>query len=138
VPATIVATTTVKDLESRAGYADTASGRKLPIRDLIHLAGQSQHYLAVFDDHTEEVLYFGRARRCASTAQRLALFARDKGCTRPGCTRPALDCQAHHAQQDWRDGGLTDTTDMALACQPDNHLIENTDWTTRRRNGRTE
>ncbi|MCZ8381165.1 DUF222 domain-containing protein [Mycobacterium sp. CPCC 205372] len=138
VPATIVATTTVTDLESRAGYADTASGRKLPIRDLIRLAGQSQHYLAVFDDHTEEVLYFGRARRCASTAQRLALFARDKGCTRPGCTRPAFDCQVHHAQQDWREGGLTNTTDMALACAPDNHLIENTDWTTRRRNGRTE
>jgi hypothetical protein len=92
----------------------------------------------VFDDHTEEVLYFGRARRCASTAQRLALFVRDRGCTRPGCTRPAFDCQVHHAQQDWRDGGLTNTTDMALACARDNHLIENTDWTTRRRNGRTE
>ena len=80
----------------------------------------------------------GRAKRCASTAQRLALFARDKGCTRPGCTRPALDCQVHHAQQDWCEGGLTDTTDMALACQPDHHLIENTDWTTQRTAGRTE
>ena len=35
----------------------------------------------MFDDHTEEILYFGRAKRCATTAQRLALFARDKGCT---------------------------------------------------------
>ncbi|MEV3901876.1 DUF222 domain-containing protein [Mycobacterium sp. NPDC050551] len=138
LPATIVATTTVKDLESGAGYADTAGGTRLPIRDLIRLAGRSRHYLAVFDDHTEEVLHLGRARRCASTAQRLALFARDKGCTRPGCTRNAFDCQVHHAGQDWKRGGLTNTTDMTLACPSDNNLIEQTQWTTRRKAGRTE
>ncbi|MGA5465970.1 DUF222 domain-containing protein [Mycobacterium sp. NPDC050041] len=138
LPATIVATTTVGDLESGAGYAHTAGGTKLPVRDLIRLAGRSRHYLAVFDDHTEEILYLGRARRCATTAQRLALFARDRGCTRPGCTAPAYQTQAHHAARDWADGGHTDIDELALACQPDNNLIEQTQWSTRRRNGRTE
>ncbi|MEV3902492.1 DUF222 domain-containing protein [Mycobacterium sp. NPDC050551] len=138
LPATIVATTTVADLESGAGYAHTAGGTKLPVRDLIRLAGRSRHYLAVFDDHTEEILYLGRARRCATTAQRLALFARDRGCTRPGCTAPAYRTQVHHAARDWADGGRTDIDELALACQPDNILIEQTQWTTRRRNGRTE
>ncbi|MCZ8377757.1 DUF222 domain-containing protein [Mycobacterium sp. CPCC 205372] len=138
LPATIVATTTVGDLEAGTGYADTAGGTRLPIRDLIRMAGQSRHYLAVFDDHTEEILYFGRARRCATTAQRLALFARDKGCTRPGCTAPAYQTHVHHAQRDWSEGGRTDIDELALACQPDNNLIEQTEWTTRRRNGRTE
>ncbi len=138
LPATIVATTTIGDLQAGTGYAHTAGGTRLPIRDLIRMAGQSRHYLAVFDDHTEEILYLGRARRCATTAQRLALFARDRGCTRPGCTAPAYQTQVHHAQRDWADGGQTDIDELALACQPDNNLIEQTEWTTRRRDGRTE
>jgi hypothetical protein len=137
VPATIVATTTVAELERATGWAHTASGTRLPIRDLIRMAGQARHYLAVFDNHHREVLYLGRARRCASVAQRLALFARDKGCTRPGCTKPFLDCEAHHAHQDFAKGGRTNINELTLACSPDNQLIENTDWITQRRNGYT-
>jgi hypothetical protein len=71
-------------------------------------------------------------------AQRLALFARDRGCTRPGCTAPFLRTEAHHAQKDFARGGRTNINELALACSPDNQLIEKTDWTTRRRNGHTE
>jgi hypothetical protein len=138
VPATIVVTTTLEELESGAGYADTGGGTRLPMRDIIRLAARSRHYLAVFDDHTEEVLYLGRAKRCATTAQRLALFARDKGCTRPGCTAPPYQCQVHHAEQDWSEGGRTDIDALTLACRRDNAMIEETEWTTRRANGRTE
>ncbi|MCK0177317.1 HNH endonuclease signature motif containing protein, partial [Mycolicibacterium sp. F2034L] len=138
LPATIVATTTLGELESAAGYAATAGGTRLPIRDLIRMAGQARHYLAVFDDHHREVLYLGRAKRCATTAQRLALFARDIGCTRPGCTKPAYDCQAHHGDTPWAAGGNTNIDELALACTPDHATLEDTGWTTRRRNGHTE
>ncbi|WP_422748135.1 DUF222 domain-containing protein [Mycobacterium sp. WMMD1722] len=137
LPATIVATTTVTELERAAGYAHTAGGTRLPVRDLIRMAGQAHHYLAVFDDHHREVLYLGRAKRCASTAQRLALFARDIGCTRPGCPKPAFQSEVHH-DDDYARGGLTNTNVMRLACKSDNLLIEETEWTTIRRNGRTE
>jgi hypothetical protein len=137
VPASIVATTTLNELERAAGWAHTGGGNKLPIRDLIRMAAQSRHYLAVFDDHTEEILYLGRAKRCATTAQRLALFARDRGCTHPQCTVPFYWCDVHHTD-DFCTGGLTNIDEMTLACQPANLLVEKTGYTTERPgNGRT-
>ncbi|MCV7283077.1 DUF222 domain-containing protein, partial [Mycolicibacterium flavescens] len=65
--------------------------------DVIAMAAHAQHYLAIFDKHTNEPLYLGRAKRCASTAQRLMLFAAERGCTRPGCSAPAYETQVHHA-----------------------------------------
>ena len=34
-----------------------------------------------------------------------ALYNRDRGCTRPGCTRCANLTQAHHADPSWAHGG---------------------------------
>lgn len=138
IPATIVVTTTLGELESAAGWAHTGGGTRLPMRDVIAAAANAHHYLAVFDDHTEEVLYLGRAKRNATAAQRLALFARDRGCTKPGCSRPFYQTQAHHAVKDFAAGGNTDIDELALACQPHNNLIEQTDWRTTRTNGRTQ
>ncbi|MBF4195948.1 HNH endonuclease signature motif containing protein, partial [Mycolicibacterium phlei] len=78
---------------------------------------------AVFDKHTNEPLYLGRARRCASTSQRLMLFAMERGCTKPGCTVPAYYTQVHHAVADWAADGQTDITDLTLACGPDNRIV---------------
>jgi hypothetical protein len=131
LPVTVVATATVADLQRGAGLAITHTGSKLPIPDLIRMAaGGAHHYLLVFDNHTRVPLYFGRARRTATPGQRLALFARDGGCTRPNCTAPASRSQAHHADTDWRAGGQTDITNLALACGPDNRLADTGGWTT--------
>jgi site-specific DNA recombinase len=50
----------------------------------------------VFDKHTQQVLYLGRAKRLASKAQRIVLYARDRGLAFPGCTAPAYhsECDA--------------------------------------------
>ncbi len=48
-----MATTTVSELERAAGWAHTGGGNRIPIRDLIRMAGESRHYLAIFDDHTD-------------------------------------------------------------------------------------
>ncbi len=137
VPASIVGTMTLSELERAAGCAHTGGGNKIPIRDLLRMAAQSRHYLAIFDDHTEEILYFARARRTASTAQRLALFARDRGCTHPHCTVPFYWTEAHHTR-DFCTGGHTNIDELTLACQPANLLVERTGYTTERPgNGRT-
>ncbi|WP_418002452.1 DUF222 domain-containing protein [Mycobacterium sp. PDNC021] len=129
-PVTVVATTTVTDLEKRAGVAHTHTGTKLPVEDLVRMAGQgSDNYLVVFDDHTEQPLYLGRARRTATVAQRLALFAAHRGCTRPNCTAPASRSQAHHLTP-WKHGGATDITNLTLACGRDNRLADTGGWTT--------
>lgn len=66
-------------------------------------------------------------------------FAKDRGCSRPGCTAPAYHCQVHHAVADWAADGKTDITDLALACGPDNRRVKPGGWRTRKRkDGRTE
>ncbi|ORM37667.1 hypothetical protein BFL43_03630, partial [Williamsia sp. 1135] len=63
----------------------TATGTVLPISDAIKLLARSDKTLAVFANHSNEVLYLGRARRLASEAQRLAMFAAHRGCSFGGC-----------------------------------------------------
>jgi hypothetical protein len=131
LPVSVVVTTTLQELERGAGVAVTHTGSKLPMADVIRMAGQgAHHYLAVFDSHTNIPLYLGRTRRTASPGQRIMLFARDRGCTRPNCTAPASRCQAHHVTTDWRDQGHTDITNLALACGPDNRAADTGGWHT--------
>ena len=77
LPATIIVSTTMQELQSGAGLAVTGGGSLLPMRDVIRLASHAHHYLAVFDQHTNEALYLGRTRRCASPAQRIVLHANE-------------------------------------------------------------
>ena len=88
LPVTLVITTTLQELQSGQGHAVTGGGSLLPMSEVIRQAGAAQHYLAVFDKHTDQPLYLGRAKRCASKAQRLMLYAKDRGCSFPGCTAP--------------------------------------------------
>jgi hypothetical protein len=139
LPVTIIVSTTLQDLQSAAGVAVTGSGSVLPMSDVIRMASHAHHYLVIFDKHTREPLYLGRSKRLATAGQRLVLFNRDRGCTRPGCTAPAYHSQAHHAAQDFGKGGQTNITDLGLACGPDNRLVKEGGWTTRiRSDGRIE
>ncbi|WP_166904491.1 HNH endonuclease signature motif containing protein [Mycobacterium sp. DL440] len=129
LPVTVVVSTTLAELEAGAGIAVTGAGIRMPMTDLIRLASHSFHYLIVYDHHTAEPLYMARTKRLATKAQRLLLYNRDRGCTRPGCTAPADYCEAHHAEADWQHGGRTDAPALALSCGPDNHLV-GLGWTT--------
>lgn len=139
LPVTMVITTTLQELESGRGHAVTGGGSLLPMTEVIRQAAGAHHYLAVFDKHTNEPLYLGRAKRLASKAQRIVLYAKDRGCTFPGCTAPAYHSQVHHAAQDWAAGGQTNITDETLACGKDNRRVKPGGYTTRKRkDGRTE
>jgi hypothetical protein len=139
LPVTVIVSTTLQDLESATGMAVTGGGSGLPMSDVIRMASHAHHYLTIYDKHTQEPLYLGRSRRCASAGQRIVLHALERGCTHPGCTVPGYNCQVHHATLDWSDGGQTNVTDETLACKPHNLLVENSGWTTRKRkDGRTE
>ncbi|MEE6166899.1 MULTISPECIES: HNH endonuclease signature motif containing protein [unclassified Mycolicibacterium] len=139
VPVSVIISTTVRELESVAGVATTASGTRLSILQVIRMAARARHYLAVFANHKEVPLYLGRSKRLASVGQRLALHARDGGCTKPGCPHPPDRCQGHHAALDYAQGGQTDIPDLALACPKDNRLVSEQGWSTRvRDDGRIE
>ena len=64
---------------------------------VIRQVAATDHYLAVFDKHTGRTLYLGRTRRIASTEQRIVLYAKDRGCTLPGCAAPGYHCEVHHS-----------------------------------------
>ncbi|MGB3356755.1 MAG: HNH endonuclease signature motif containing protein [Mycobacterium sp.] len=140
LPVTVIVSTTLQDLEQGAGLAVTGGGSKLPIPTLIRMAARgAHHYLYIYDHHTKESLYLGRTKRLASAAQRIVLHAKERGCTRPGCTVCGYNSQVHHAVADWKNDGQTNIDDLTFACGPDNRLIEKTGWTTRKNNhGDTE
>jgi hypothetical protein len=139
LPVTVIVSTTLQDLESGAGVAVTGGGSLLPMRDLIRLAANAFHYLYVYDKHTSESLYLGRTKRLANPAQRIVAHARDRGCTRPGCTAPGYWCQLHHAVTDWKNGGQSNVDDFTLACGADHRMLDNTDGRTRKNTkGQTE
>lgn len=123
LPPQLIVTISETALREAAGEpAPTAGGSLLPIKDVVDLAAKSQQHLAVFADHTSEILYLGRSRRLASRAQRLAVFARDRGCTTPGCSTPTLHSEVHHVT-DWADGGTTDIDGLTAACGPHNRTV---------------
>lgn len=63
-----------------------------------------------------EVLAVGRTRRLATTAQWLALIARDGGCRWPGCHLPAEWCDVDHFVP-WEHGGSTNLDNLWLLCR---------------------
>jgi hypothetical protein len=127
LPVSIVVTTTLKDLEAAAGKALTGGGTVVPMADVIRWASHAHHYLAIFDNGKPLALY--HTKRLASPAQRIMLYARDRGCTKPGCDAPAYLSQVHHVRG-WAATRRTDIDDLALACGIDNRLAEK-GWTTR-------
>ncbi|BBZ01347.1 hypothetical protein MCHIJ_07840 [Mycolicibacterium chitae] len=138
LPVTVVVSTTLKDLESAAGQAVTAGGSLLPMADVLRMASHAHHYLAIFDGKGIP-LHLGRSRRTASPGQRIVLYSRDRGCTAPGCTAPAYQCQVHHAARDWIDGGNTNIEELTLACGSDNRKVKPGGFQTRiRADGRCE
>ena len=92
LPVTVIASASLQDLERGAGLAVTGGGSRLSIPTLIQMAAAgAYHYLYIYDQHTKQSLYLGRTKRFASAAQRIALHAKERGCTRPGCTRRGYD-----------------------------------------------
>jgi hypothetical protein len=81
-----------------------------------------------------EILDLGRKTRLFTTTQRLALTARDQGCTFPNCTIPAPWCEAHHITY-WSHGGPTNVHNGTLLCTHHHHLIHKEQWTIHTRHG---
>jgi hypothetical protein len=136
LPVAVVVSTTLQELTSGTGRAVTGGGTMLPMRGVIRMASHAYHYLAVFDEHSSRPLYLGRSRRVASPDQRIVLYAKDRGCTHPGCDAPGYWCEVHHVDE-WAAGGLTNADRLTLTCTPNHKLVEK-GWRTRKLpNGRT-
>lgn len=129
LPASIVVTTTLQELESAAGRGLTGGGTMLPMSDVIRLARHAHHYLAIFDKGKALALY--HTKRLASPGQRIVLYAKDRGCSAPGCTVPGYYCEVHHVT-DYATCHTTDVNDLTFACGPQHRLLRPGGWTTRK------
>jgi hypothetical protein len=128
LPAQLIITLTLTDLERRAGRATTHHGGTLSIDQALKLAADANILPTVLSE-AGDVLAFGRGRRLASAGQRKAIFARDRGCTFPGCDRTAAQSEIHHTT-DWARGGQTDLKSMAIACGYHNNEAPKQGWCT--------
>jgi len=81
-PATVIVTVTLEDLLDRLGYGTTSDGTLIPVPQVLQL-GREAEVIPTVMNRAGAVLTLGRTRRIASTAQTLALVARDHGCSFP-------------------------------------------------------
>jgi Domain of unknown function (DUF222) len=128
LPASVIVTTTLQELEAGAGKALTGGGTLLPMSDVIRLAGHAHHYLAIFDKGKALALY--HTKRLASPAQRIVLYAKDRGCSFPGCSVPGYLCEVHHCNR-YATNPVTDVNDLTFGCGP-NHKLAEQGWATRK------
>ena len=129
VPATVIVNIDLEDLINRTGTAHTADGTPISTADLLWMANNADIIPTVLAA-SGAVLDLGRSRRIASRTQTLALIARDKGCSFPGCAHPPQYCERHHIRE-WIDGGLTNLNNLTLVCAYHHHNFLARGWTCR-------
>jgi Domain of unknown function (DUF222) len=103
--------------------------------DVVRLASHAHHYLAIFDKGKALALY--HTKRLASPAQRIVLYAKDRGCTFPNCEVPGYFCEVHHCDP-YATNPVTDVNTLTFGCGP-NHKLAEQGWTARKNaHGQTE
>ena len=103
-----------KSLRGGTGCSD------LPIETVKRLLCDCS-FVTVFEDDSGRPLDVGRKQRAVSTQLRRALYARDRGCTFPGCHRKR-HLAGHHLKH-WIDGGETRPDNLALLCTYHHRLL---------------
>jgi hypothetical protein len=73
------------------------------------------------------VIDVGRAKRTISGAARKALNVRDRGCTWPGCERPASWTSGHHLKH-WIHGGDNQPPNLTLLCYRHHWMVHEGNW----------
>jgi hypothetical protein len=112
--ATLMLGMTAEQFVTGQGYVTTPHGGLLSVPAALDLISDGEIGCVLFDPNGG-VMSYGRSRRVVSAAMRVAIVARDKGCTFPACDRPAAWAEVHHLLP-WVDGGHTSIENCALVC----------------------
>ena len=125
-PTTLLLTMSWEDFCSEHGIGHYADGSPVSARTARQLADQADIAICFKNAHGA-VLDLWRTRRIATTAQTLALIARDAGCSFPGCTTAPQWCERHHVIA-WYDGGDTNIANLTLVCSYHHHQFAQRGW----------
>lgn len=110
----------IADYDTVAGQLDDpqlVDGTPLAPSEFLKIALEADILPALFGTKGQP-LWLGRKYRHATTAQRIALAVRDRGCVI--CGAPNSFCQARHVIF-WEDGGPTDIDNLVLLCSDCHH-----------------
>jgi len=94
-------------------------GTPLSAEAVATLACDAEVLPAIFDT-TGQPLWLGRSQRLATSAQRAAVTARDRGCI--VCGTAAEWCQVHHINW-WSQGGKADLDNLCLLRSKHHHRV---------------
>jgi hypothetical protein len=112
----------LETLRGQLGHAVLGNGAPITAGEARRLACDANILPVVLDGPSAPV-DVGRDHRLVSGALRLALNARDKGCSFPGCEKPPTACEGHHIVPWWA-GGRTALGNTALLCRHHHQLVE--------------
>lgn len=129
VAATILLTATVDQLSDQDALLTTGHGAGISTRQAMTLIGDAQ-VVPVVLTRTKAVAAYGSAHRIFTQGQRLALIARDQGCSFPGCDAPPAQCEAHHVT-DFALTHRTSVDDGTLLCGYHHREHARLGWTCR-------
>jgi hypothetical protein len=114
VAATILLHMTDEQFDTRTGLVTTGHGAQISMDEALTLFGDAR-IMPVVLGKAREIIAHGHTRRIFTEGQRLAMIARDLGCSFPGCTQPPTRCQSHHVT-DYSLTHRTSVDDGTLVC----------------------
>ncbi len=133
VAATIVLTMTDQQAETRTGLVTTGHGALISVEQALSLTGDAR-LIPVALTKTREITAYGDTHRIFTEGQRLAMIARDQGCSFPGCSVGPAWCQAHHIT-DYSITRRTSVDDGTLLCGYHHREHPTLGWTCTMTNG---
>jgi hypothetical protein len=127
-PTTIVVHMTQEQYAAQLspGLVETEHSTLLPVGSAFRMADQAA-ICTLLTDSKDVPLQLGRTTRIATPGQTIALAARDRGCTFPGCDRPPAWAERHHVTP-WFHLGATDLANLALVCGYHHRTFEALGW----------
>jgi hypothetical protein len=116
------------------GMATTGHGYAIPVALAKSWLGPETRAILVLLSTTKAITAYSSTQRIFTEQQRLAMLARDHGCSHPHCDTPAQRCQAHHIIE-YQNGGPTSTDNGTLICAAHHRSFEKMGWTNLMING---
>ena len=127
---TLVLTATVDEFTTTtgSGIVQTAHGYAIPAAVADRWLDPKAKAILVLLSKTKSILAYSDQHRLFTEQQRLAMYARDKGCSYPGCDAPLSWTQAHHVT-DYAITRRTCVDDGTLVCTANHATFEQMSWT---------
>ena len=125
---TLVLTAQVDEFATGTGIAQTGHGYAVPTTVADRWLDPKAKAILVLLSKTKNIAAYSDQHRLFTEQQRLAMFARDKGCSYPGCDAPLSWTQAHHVT-DYAITRRTSVDDGTLVCRQNHALFEQMGWT---------